>query len=80
FFLVFAGGWLLITLLSTITEANHRPILWPLFPAGGMALFGGLLLAGDLGLKTLDLLGQGWPIALIVVGLYLALRRNDLKK
>ncbi len=73
FMLAFASGWVLITLLSVFTT-NHLQ-WWPLIPGGIMAAIGGLLLAGDAGLKVLELSEYLWPIALIVVGLAIILRR-----
>ena len=73
FMLAFAGGWALITLLSVFT--TDRLQWWPLIPAGIMAIIGALLLAGEAGLKVLELSEYIWPIALIVVGLAIILRR-----
>ncbi len=73
FMLAFAGGWVLITLLSIFTTDHLQ--WWPLIPGGIMAIIGALLLAGDAGLKVLELSEYLWPIALIVVGLAIILRR-----
>lgn len=73
FMLAFAGGWALITLLSFATREGFQ--WWPLIPGGIMAAIGGLLLVGDAGVKVLELSQYLWPIALIVVGLAIILRR-----
>lgn len=78
FLLSFAAGWGLITLISFYTNADHRPSLWPLIPGGIIAVVGGLMLAGGQALKVLELLGQGWPVILIAVGLYMIFRRKEM--
>ena len=77
FFLAFAAGWVLITLAALLIQ---RVILWPLIPGAFLGLFGIVLLAGQTGMRALELFGQGWPIILIVIGLYLVLRRRELTK
>jgi hypothetical protein len=74
FFLSFAGGWVLITLLSGLVcrEAHW----WPLIPGGIMALIGGALLAGGPALTALNWAGKSWPLIPIGFGLYLLLRRH----
>lgn len=74
FLLSFAAGWVLITLLSPFV--SKRLIWWPLIPGGILAAIGAMLLAGETGVKMLELLSYAWPVALIVLGLYLVLRRN----
>ncbi len=74
FLLAFAGGWALITLLSIFT--NDRLQWWPLIPGGIIAAIGALLMAGAAGLKVLELSQYLWPVALIVVGISIILRRN----
>lgn len=76
FFLALAGGFALISLLSLYTHGTTSWVRWPLFPAGGLALFGGALLAGEIGLKALELLGYAWPVILILVGVALIFRRK----
>ena len=73
FMFAFAGGWVLITLLSIFT--TDRLQWWPLIPGGILAAIGALLLAGEAGLKVLEFSEYLWPIALIVVGLAIILRR-----
>ena len=41
-------------------------------------LSGGLLLGGENGLRALQLFGQGWPVVMIAIGVYLMLRRKDM--
>lgn len=73
FMLVFAGGWFLIPILSTtFTDEDHW---WALIPAAIMAVVGaGLLLSGMMR-TVLAVLGQIWPLFLILLGLYLLFRR-----
>ncbi len=75
FLLVFAGGWLLITLASLVIG---RLMLWPLFPAAFLGLTGAALTAGQTGLQILHYYGYFWPIVLIVIGLYLVFRRRNV--
>lgn len=77
FLLGFAGGWALISLLSLYTVGGGRWMAWPLIPGGIMAAIGALLLVGEPGLEALRYFGQGWPIILIAIGLYLILRRKN---
>lgn len=74
FMLAFAFGWFLIPILSTIfTGDNHW---WALIPGGIMALIGGGLLFGGAALAVLEFLGQIWPVFLILIGIFLILRRS----
>jgi hypothetical protein len=77
FMLAFACGWLLITLASFLTG---RVMLWPLIPGAFIGLFGLALTAGQAGLGILNVVGQGWPIILIALGVYLVFRRKELEK
>ena len=82
FLLVFSLGWLLISVMSLFIpeEDGSRDFMWwPLIPGGIMAAIGGLLFAGSTGLTVLTWIGQGWPVILIGIGLYLLLRRKELK-
>ena len=74
FLLIFAAGWLVITLASMLIG---RLMLWPVFPAAFLGLTGAALLAGQTGLQLLTLFGYFWPIVLIITGLYLVLRRRS---
>jgi hypothetical protein len=78
FFLSFALGFLLISLLSAIFTAKVQ--WWPIIPAAFLALFGAALLLGGAALEALALVGQGWPVILIIIGLYLLLWRRGLAK
>ena len=83
FLLTFAGGWVLISLLSLIVhrmDVREEIAWWPFIPAGIMGLIGAAILIGGQALKVLELLGQGWPVILIVVGLYIILRRKQIQQ
>ncbi len=78
FLLTLALGWALISLLSALfLEETHW---WPLIPGGLMVAIGGALLAGGRAREALEFVGSGfnraWPLALIVLGLYLIFRRK----
>lgn len=81
FMLAMAGGFVLVTLLSWIVtqldQGASKIMAWAFIPAGFLALIGGLLLLGNL--RALELLGQGWPIVMIAIGLYLVFRRRELQ-
>jgi hypothetical protein len=77
FLLVFAGGWLLIPLFTALFA---RPVMWwPTIPAAFIAVFGVALLASSLDPQVLDYLNKGWPLILIVIGLYLILRHREMQ-
>jgi hypothetical protein len=83
FLLVFSLGWLLISILSLVVPDRNGErsfMWWPLIPGGIIGLTGALLLQGELGLTILKWIGQGWPIVLIGLGLYLILRRKELEE
>ncbi|MCB9445914.1 MAG: hypothetical protein H6669_16935 [Ardenticatenaceae bacterium] len=68
FMLTFAAGWALITVLTAVfTEKAHW---WPLIPGGIMAIIGAGILFGGVFMQGLTLLGQIWPVFLILLGLY----------
>jgi hypothetical protein len=79
--LALAGGFVLVSILSAVISAlsggNRRWMVWPLIPAGFMALTDVLLFTGNL--RLLERVGQSWPIIMIVLGIYLILRRRDLQ-
>lgn len=75
FMLAFAAGWGLIALLSRITA--DTPQWWPLIPGGILAAIGGLLLAGETGIRILELSGYAWPVFLIALGLWILWRRRS---
>jgi hypothetical protein len=74
FLLGFSLGWALITLLSPLT--TERIQWWPLIPGGIMAAIGAVLLLGGFGLQLLTLIGVAWPLILVVIGVYLLLKRR----
>ncbi len=75
FLLSFAAGWVLITLLSIFTREGLQ--WWPFIPGGIMAAIGAALLAGGAALEILSWLGRGWPLGLVIAGLYLILKRSQ---
>jgi hypothetical protein len=74
FLVAFAAGWGLIALLSPLTGEGFQ--WWPLIPGGIIGAVGLALLSGDFGISILQFVGYLWPVALIVGGLYLLLRRQ----
>ena len=83
FMLLFSMGWMLIALLSLVIpdeDGTRHFMWWPLIPGGILAAIGGMILQGETGLKVLGWIGQGWPVVLIGIGLYLLLRRKELKE
>ncbi len=72
FMLAFAAGWALITILSFAVGCVQW---WPIIPGGIMAFIGVALLAGG-GMQALEWLGKLWPLALIVIGASILLRRK----
>ena len=74
----FAGGWVLITLLTAVfTKETH---LWPLIPGGIMALVGFTALYGGIFATTLAFLGKIWPVTLIALGIYILLKMRKQPK
>jgi hypothetical protein len=79
FMLAFAGGWLLIPVLSVILnwmDSSSRIMLWPLFPGAFFGILGGLLMDGAYGLFLLSQLSLVWPVVLILLGLWIIFRRR----
>lgn len=77
FMLAFALGWALIPVVSAIvTGDNHW---WALIPGGIMGLIGAALLLGGVAVTALEILGDIWPVFLILGGLFLLLRRSTGK-
>ncbi len=79
FFVFLAVAFLGVALLHTrsFREADHGERNWPLYPAGGLALFGILLSAGDyleLNLQLLGVLNYAWVAVLIGMGFWLVVR------
>ena len=75
--LSFAGGWVLMSLLSLLTSDGFQG--WPLIPAAILSLIGAAFLMGEEALETLSYVGQAWPLILIVIGLYLLLVRKGAR-
>lgn len=73
FLLCFAGGWLLITLLSA--TVFKRRVLWPLIPAVILSLLAGAHLAGTGFSEGVRLAQSYWPWALLVLAAWLLLTR-----
>ncbi|GAB4580529.1 MAG: hypothetical protein Fur0022_32710 [Anaerolineales bacterium] len=74
FLLSFGGGFILITLLSLVfAEEKHW---WALIPGGILASIGGALYMGGVALDILQMVGQLWPVALILVGVWVIFRRR----
>ena len=74
FLLAFAAGWILISILSPLTEARFQ--WWPLIPGGILGFIGLALVQGGAALTLLQWLNYAWPAALIIFGGYLILRRR----
>ena len=73
FLLSFAAGWALIVALSLLIGARQ---VWPLIPGGIMAFVGAALWMGGAGRQVLELVGRAWPLALVVIGAAILLRRK----
>jgi hypothetical protein len=70
--LSFALGWLLVTVLTAVfTSETHW---WALIPAAIMGLIGGTVLVGGLFETILSLLGDFWPVALIILGAWILIQ------
>lgn len=71
FLLSMAGGFLLIALLAPVLFGRDKRCRWALWPAAGLA-FGGLMqLGGPEMRELLRTLQPFWPLALIMVALFL---------
>ncbi len=77
FLLSFALGWFSIPVFSLLFTRDRH--LWALIPGGVMAVIGGTIAAGDAGLRVLNWFNYLVPAALILVGLLIALRREQPK-
>lgn len=77
FLVIFGLGFASITLFSALIR---KLMWWPLIPGAILAAIGGLLLAGEPGLQVLEMVGLGWPLVLVVIGLYLILKRKGMQQ
>ena len=74
FLVVFGAGFALITLLSVLfTPDKHY---WALIPGGILALIGAALLVGGASLDILEAVGKVWPVALILLGVYVIFKKQ----
>jgi hypothetical protein len=71
----FAGGWVVISLLSLLTREGFQ--WWPLIPGGIIAVIGLALLGGGVAMQLVKIAGYAWPLILVGVGIYLLLRRRQ---
>lgn len=69
----FGLGWILITLTSAIT--TDRTMWWALVPGGILLALGIIILLGVIA-SAAQYINWAWPIALILVGLLIILRRR----
>jgi hypothetical protein len=74
FLVSLAGGFVLITVLSTLFTRHTQ--VWALFPATIIGLIGGALLIGGSAINVLAFLGQVWPVFLILGGLMMLVQRR----
>ena len=73
FMFAFGGGWLLITLASWFIR---KTVWWPLVVAAVFGVVGTALLVGGTALTLLQTLGYLWPLVLIGLGAWIAIRRS----
>ncbi len=76
FFIGFALGWLLITVLSKLFTSDTQ--WWALIPGAIMALIGGGLMLGGAALNVLEFAGRWWPLILVGLGLVIIVRRKSV--
>jgi hypothetical protein len=74
FFIGFALGWFLITVLSKLFTSETQ--WWALIPGAIMALIGGGLMLGGAALNVLEFVGHWWPLILVALGLVIIFRRK----
>lgn len=77
FMLAFAAGWAVITLFSAVFTSKTQ--WWPLIPGGIMAIIGAGVLFGGVFMQFLALIGKIWPVALIIMGVYILWHTNQNK-
>jgi hypothetical protein len=66
-----AGGFLLISLLSSLMFGREKSVWWPIFPAGGLAFAAVMATAGPEAREWWRAVQPFWPWALVAVALYL---------
>ena len=74
FFMGFALGWFLITVLSGVFTLDTQ--WWALILGTIMALIGSALLLGGAALNVLEFAGRWWPLILVALGLIIIVRRK----
>ncbi len=74
FLLSFALGWVGVFALSLGFGRERNT--WALIPALVMTVIGGLSLSAETGARILELLSDLWPLALVVLGAFLLLKRD----
>ena len=75
FLMTFGGGFALITLLSLVfSDEKHW---WALIPGGILAAIGAALYMGGAAMDVLEMIGKFWPVALILVGVWVIFRRRE---
>ena len=74
FFMGFALGWFLITVLSKLFTPETQ--WWALIPGAIMALIGGGLMLGGAALNVLEFASRWWPLILVALGLVIIVRRK----
>lgn len=75
FLLGFGAGWVIITLATALfTKETHW---WPLIVAAIMFFVGAAAMWGGILSTLLTWAGSLWPLALILVGVYLLLRHRS---
>ena len=77
FMVAFALGWFSIAVFSALFAKNTQ--WWALIPGAIMGVIGGGILFGGFFWSVLQFAGRAWPVALIVMGIYLMLRRETAK-
>jgi len=74
----FASGWVLITIMTALfTKETHW---WPLIVAAIMVVVAAAATFGGFLLTLLSWAGNVWPLALILVGVYLIIRHTVYEK
>ncbi len=75
FLLAFGGGFALITLLSLVFSTEKH--WWALIPGGILAAIGAALFIGGAAVDVLEMIGKFWPVALILVGIWVIFRKRE---